>query len=51
MSSTYVHLAASALRSEDKANFVVEQKEGEPWIFHGIETLKNDYKEDKVRSP
>lgn len=46
----YVLLPASALRSGDKAKFMVEQKEGEPRIYQDIETLKNDYKEDIVRS-
>lgn len=46
----YVLLPASALKSGDKARFVVEQKEREPRIYHDIETLKNDYKQDIVRS-
>lgn len=46
----YVLLPASALRSEDKPKFVVEQREGDPRIYHDIETLKKDYKED-ILSP
>jgi tyrosyl-tRNA synthetase len=48
----YVLLPISALKNNGKGNFVVETREenGEPLVYTDIETLKEDYKVDKVCS-
>lgn len=45
----YVLLPVSALKSGGKPRFEVPQRDGEPLVYENIETLKNDYREDKVK--
>ena len=47
----HILLPVSRLKSEGKGRFVVEKREGEgePLIYEDIESLKEDYKADKVR--
>lgn len=44
----YVLLPVSALKNGGKANFVVDQREGEPRSYQTIDSLKSDYKNDIV---
>ena len=48
----YVLLPIGALKHEGNANFLIERREGEgeTLSYSNIETLKEDYKADKVRS-
>lgn len=46
----YVLLPVSQLQRGGTAEFIVEQREGEPRIYNDIETLKIDYSEDTVSS-
>jgi tyrosyl-tRNA synthetase len=48
----YVLLPISALRNNGKGNFVIEKREGEgePLVYTDIETLKDDYRTDRVSS-
>ena len=47
----HVLLPVSALKTGAKGRFVVERREGEgePLIYEEIETVKDDYRADKVR--
>ena len=49
----YVLLPISALKLGGKGEFIVERREGEgePLIYTDIETLKEDYKADRVCTP
>lgn len=44
----YVLLPVSQLQRNETPEFAVEQREGEFRIYNDIETLKDDYREDKV---
>ncbi|KAH0542927.1 hypothetical protein FGG08_002696 [Glutinoglossum americanum] len=46
----FVLLPISALKNSGRGNFVVERREGEgePLVYTDIETLKDDYKADKL---
>jgi len=45
----YVLLPLSALQSDDgKGNFTIERNEGEALVYHDIETIKSDYKAEKL---
>ncbi len=45
----YVLLPLSALRSSGgKGSFIVPQKEGEPLVYHDMESLKSDYVAEKL---
>ena len=48
----YVLLPISALKHEGKARFAIERREGEgeALVYSDIESLKEDYKADRVRS-
>ncbi|KAI9771010.1 MAG: hypothetical protein M1840_002714, partial [Geoglossum simile] len=46
----YVLLPISALKNNGKGNFVIEKRggEGEPLVYTDIETLKDDYRADRL---
>ncbi|KAI9775716.1 MAG: hypothetical protein M1839_000918 [Geoglossum umbratile] len=46
----YVLLPISALKNNGKGNFVIEKREGEgePLVYADIETLKDDYRADRL---
>jgi len=45
----YVLLPLSSLKAPDgKARFVIEKKEEESLVYHDIDTLKDDYRSDKL---
>jgi tyrosyl-tRNA synthetase len=45
----YVLLPLSALQSDDgKGNFTIERNEGEALVYHDIETIKSEYKAEKL---
>ncbi|KAI9870462.1 MAG: hypothetical protein M1830_004222, partial [Pleopsidium flavum] len=46
----YVLLPVSALKHGDNARFVIDRREGEgePLVYSNIETLKEDYKADRL---
>jgi tyrosyl-tRNA synthetase len=45
----HVIFRAMALKTGQKARFVVEKREGEPLVYESVEKLKEDYEADIVR--